>query len=385
MDRRTYLERTGLVSYVPTNSGENPLEEGEASSFYTHPVEKERVIFQLGSAHPSMAYWAVKHVAQDVAGVDLNCGCPKPFSTLGGMGSNLLLQPDLLCDILRAMRKAAPPSKSVTCKIRLLPSQDATLALVRRIVHSNTVDAITVHCRTKEMRPREPALPERLPQVIRAVQEACKEAGHAPIPIVINGDAWDRAEAERLCRHTGVGSAMIARGAEANPSVFAAQPQSVQNVVWPTLIRYAIWLQNPFGNTKWLMSSSKVRPRLKRAGEEESKAARSEPIFSLPYANEDQPLSKTAAGQLAQTVSRAKSFDEYASLAGIEDVESFLALPSDVVLGPVMDVLRSKSPHTRSAVAVHASEDSSSKAAVDRPDSPSSASRAEASFPPAPV
>jgi hypothetical protein len=43
----------------------------------THPVEKDRLIYQIGSASPELAVEAAKLVEQDVAGVDLNCGCPK--------------------------------------------------------------------------------------------------------------------------------------------------------------------------------------------------------------------------------------------------------------------------------------------------------------------
>lgn len=336
-------ERTSLVSYVKPNEASST--EDDKLVWSTHPIEQSRLIFQLGTASPAMAYCAIKKVTDcgDVAGVDLNCGCPKPFSTLGGMGSNLLTQPELLCDILRAMRKAAPAHVSVTCKIRLLPSQADTLALVRRIVESNTVDAITVHCRTKEMRPREPALPARLPEVVAAV----RDASGGRVPVVLNGDAWDRAEAERLMAQTGVGSAMIARGAEANPSAFAPQAQSVRDVVWPQAVRYALWLQNPVGNTKWVLAATKLRPRLRRADDDASKSARSEPVFSLPYA-EEVPLAKAGASHLAQTLAKCKTYEDFARLGGIdEDLAAFLARPQEDVLGSLRDTLSRKPAHHR--------------------------------------
>jgi len=65
-------------------------------------------------------------VRQDISGVDLNCGCPKPFSTHSGMGAALLTNPDLLCAILTALRMDLPPEISVSAKIRLLPTQADT-------------------------------------------------------------------------------------------------------------------------------------------------------------------------------------------------------------------------------------------------------------------
>lgn len=69
------------------------------SIFECHPIEKPYLIFQLGSADPKLAVEAALLVAQDVAGVGLNCGCPKPFSLSGGMGAALLKTPDKICDV----------------------------------------------------------------------------------------------------------------------------------------------------------------------------------------------------------------------------------------------------------------------------------------------
>jgi tRNA-dihydrouridine synthase 2 len=82
----------------------------------THPIEKDRLIYQIGSATPELAVQAAKLIEQDVAGVDLNCGCPKrglswvrsgasdfsaAFSTTGSMGAALLSEPDTLCAVGR--------------------------------------------------------------------------------------------------------------------------------------------------------------------------------------------------------------------------------------------------------------------------------------------
>lgn len=80
----------------------------------------------------------------DVSAVDLNCGCPKKFSVQGGMGAALLSNPDNLVKILENLVQHA--GMPVTCKIRLLPNQEDTLKLVRRIVVTG-IKALTVHCR----------------------------------------------------------------------------------------------------------------------------------------------------------------------------------------------------------------------------------------------
>ena len=45
--------------------------------FRTTAIEKDRVIFQLGTCDPSTALAAAQMVQNDVAGVDINMGCPK--------------------------------------------------------------------------------------------------------------------------------------------------------------------------------------------------------------------------------------------------------------------------------------------------------------------
>jgi tRNA-dihydrouridine synthase 2 len=165
--------------------------------FTTHPVEKPYLIYQIGSADPELAVQAAKTVMQDVSGVDLNCGCPKSFSTHAGMGAALLTNPDLLCSILEALREAMPPEISVSAKIRLLPSQDDTLKLVERIIDTG-VSALTVHCRTRNMRDRDAALIDRLNGIVEFVNGMGKG-----VAVVENGDCLGWEDAARVRQATG--------------------------------------------------------------------------------------------------------------------------------------------------------------------------------------
>ena len=136
-------------------------------------------------------------VQQDIAGVDLNCGCPKPFSTHSGMGAALLTNPDLLCSILTALREALPKEITVSAKIRLLPSQEDTLKLVERIVNTG-ISCLTVHCRTRSMRPKERALPERLKEIVDYVESLGKG-----VAVIENGDCVSYEDSKRIREMTG--------------------------------------------------------------------------------------------------------------------------------------------------------------------------------------
>lgn len=167
------------------------------SLFTMHPIERNHLIFQLGSADPEIAVKAALTVLPDVAGIDLNCGCPKSFSVHSGMGAALLTNPDLLCGILTALREALPDDVPVSAKIRLLPDQEDTLKLVKRIVDTG-ISALTVHCRTRNMRPREPALIHRLREVVEYVEGLGK-----PVTVFENGDCTGRPDAKRIRDETG--------------------------------------------------------------------------------------------------------------------------------------------------------------------------------------
>ena len=217
--------------------------------FTTHPIEKPYLIYQIGSADPDLAVRAAKTVMQDVSGIDLNCGCPKPFSTHAGMGAALLTNPDLLCSILTALREAMPPEVTVTAKIRLLPTQEDTLQLVERIVNCG-VSAITVHCRTRNMRPREKALVERLREIVDFVESLGKG-----VAVIENGDCVSFEDAKRIREITGASacpplemtshitisgahSVMIATAAEANPSCFSPTPlNDLEETLIPAYMR----------------------------------------------------------------------------------------------------------------------------------------------------
>ena len=90
------------------------------------PVERGRLVVQLGASEAAVALAAASAVQGRVAAVDLNMGCPHHFSVACGMGQALLVEPfDAAAEILRTLsRNLCVP---VTCKIRLLPTVERTV------------------------------------------------------------------------------------------------------------------------------------------------------------------------------------------------------------------------------------------------------------------
>ncbi|KAF4768823.1 hypothetical protein HAV15_008919 [Penicillium sp. str.  len=246
--------RNGTIEFtrMPSNGGRPNKPTKESVIYRIDPArEKGRLIFQLGTANPELAVAAARVVADDVSGIDLNSGCPKPFSTSGGMGAALLRTPDLLVCILETLVKEVgePYQIGISVKIRILSNPEETKALVSRLVKTG-ITSLTVHCRTTPMRPREAAIRDQLPMIT----SICHQAG---VACVMNGDVTSRDQGLALMEEYSVDGAMIATSAENNSSCFRTKEDGGlapwREVVYEYL-RFCIESENRLGNTKYLLN-----------------------------------------------------------------------------------------------------------------------------------
>ncbi|MCJ1300351.1 hypothetical protein MMC08_003148 [Hypocenomyce scalaris] len=237
---------------LPSNGSRlyHPVQK-ESLIYRLHPTrERGRLIFQIGTSSPTHAVEAAKLVAPDVAGIDVNAGCPKSFSTSGGMGAALLQTPELLASILEALVKDVGQvwEIGISVKIRLLETAEKTEVLVRRLCKTG-ITGLTVHCRTTPMRPRERAIRGQL----KMIAGICREEG---VACLMNGDVKNRDEALALVHEFGADGAMIATAAESNPSCFRTKEEGGL-LPWRTVtreyVKTALEVQNRWGNTKFLL------------------------------------------------------------------------------------------------------------------------------------
>ena len=238
---------------LPSHGAKQPNKENKESLIYRlHPeLEGKRLIFQIGTSDPKRAVQAARIVAGDVAGIDVNAGCPKSFSTSDGMGAALLRTPDKLCAILEALVKEISTEFEIgiSVKIRLLETPELTETLVRKLCATG-ITGLTIHCRTTPMRPRERAIREQL----KTIGDICRENG---VACLMNGDVENREQAEKLIEEFGVDGAMIATAAEANSSCFRSKADgglAEWKDVVEKYIRMSLNVQNRWGNTKYLLN-----------------------------------------------------------------------------------------------------------------------------------
>jgi tRNA-dihydrouridine synthase len=202
--------------------------------FRTHPVERDRLVFQLGTADPALALQAALTVQEDVAAFDLNCGCPKRFSLQAGMGAALLKSPDLLIGILENLLMGT--RRPVSTKIRLFLAEENapytfsdTHQLVKKIIETG-VSALAIHARDPvERSDKHPAhwnLFRKLAQTVRETNESIfgfDSLKHATL--ILNGDiglkeacSYDsKWSLKRILKESGATSVMSARAAQWNP------------------------------------------------------------------------------------------------------------------------------------------------------------------------
>ncbi|XP_017487305.1 PREDICTED: tRNA-dihydrouridine(20) synthase [NAD(P)+]-like isoform X1 [Rhagoletis zephyria] len=227
----------GTVDFVDRSDG--------TIVFRTCAKERQQVVLQLGTSDAERALAVGKLVEHDIAGLDINMGCPKEFSIKGGMGVALLGQPDKAEHILKTLCKNL--SIPVTCKIRILPDLNDTVKLVQRFAAAG-IAAIAVHARTRDERPQHAPHPEFIREIARAVD----------IPVIANGGSReiqkykDILSFRDLC---GATSVMVARAAQLNVSIFRKEGMLPMDDIIVKYLKLSVDYDNAAHNTKYCVQN----------------------------------------------------------------------------------------------------------------------------------
>ncbi|MGO2898628.1 MAG: tRNA dihydrouridine synthase DusB [Lactococcus cremoris] len=140
--------------------------------------------------------------------IDINMGCPVPKVTKNEAGSQLLLDPDKVYDVVSAVSKAI--SRPLTVKIRIGWDDDHLFAVENaKAIEAGGGAAVSMHARTKA----------------QAYTGNAQENWHwlkkltdnVNIPVIGNGDVKTPEDAKRMIDETGVTAVMMGRAALGNP------------------------------------------------------------------------------------------------------------------------------------------------------------------------
>jgi tRNA-dihydrouridine synthase C len=166
----------------------------------------------MGSDPACLAENAARLAGLGPAGIDLNFGCPAQVVNRHGGGAALLQDPELLCRIVTAVRRAVPAAMPVSAKMRLGYADDTRAEECAQAIEAGGACELVVHARTKVHGYRPPAYWERVADVRCAVR----------LPVVANGEIWSVADARRCRALSGCDALMLGRGMVCDPGLALA-------------------------------------------------------------------------------------------------------------------------------------------------------------------
>ncbi len=190
------------------SSAQNILYRDKENSRYLYRAPEEHLLaYQLSGTNPEiLKQAALKLEAQGADLIDINCGCPKTKIRKKGAGSALLETPDVLVQLVTAIKTEL--SIPLTVKIRIQGNaQD--LILAKRLEQAGA-DALIIHGRTWREDYNIPCNYTQMARIKRELQ----------IPVIANGDIRDSASLYRAIVESECDAFMIGRAGTGRPWLY---------------------------------------------------------------------------------------------------------------------------------------------------------------------
>ncbi|MEB3767489.1 tRNA dihydrouridine synthase [Acinetobacter sp. MD2] len=218
----------------------------------------------LGNNPEMLAANAVRAVQLGAPAIDLNFGCPAKTVNRHRGGSILLDEPDVVHELVKAVRDAVPEHIPVSAKMRLGYLDEKHTLDNALAIEAAGANWLTVHARTKADGYTPPAYWEK----IQPIREAIK------INVIANGEIWNTQHAKDCQLQSGCDDLMLGRGAVTTPDLSLCIWENVHHplLTWQDLVTLQIRFLN--GNYKkamnmvgrykqWLGMMSKAYPEAK--------------------------------------------------------------------------------------------------------------------------
>lgn len=210
----------------------------------------------LGSDPRWLAHNAQLLVELGAPVVDLNFGCPAKTVNRHGGGAGLLRDPEVLAQIVGAVRAALPEQIPVTAKMRLGYSDTSlTLECAHALADAGAAE-IVVHARTKVEGYKPPAHWEWLARIREAVA----------VPIIANGEVWTLEDYLAIRQASGCDTVMIGRGLVSRPDLARQIKAHMADQPSPALAWREMqpWLLDFYAQTRARVVDRHVPGRLKQ-------------------------------------------------------------------------------------------------------------------------
>jgi tRNA-dihydrouridine synthase len=150
-----------------------------------------------------------------IAGIDINLGCPQGIAKKGNYGAFLMEEsPENVYAILKALRQSIPETISVSAKIRLPLDPKRQTSVIQQLCDTG-INFLTIHGRDYTEN-KTTVRHIQLPRLIDAVQTAQAYSG---LPIIVNGGVEHLEDAIRLQSVTGAAAVMSSEAILERPSL----------------------------------------------------------------------------------------------------------------------------------------------------------------------
>ena len=189
----------------------------------------------LGSEAQLMAENAAYACELGAPAIDINFGCPAKTVNNHRGGSVLLDEPEVMYDIISAVRRAVPAHIPVSAKIRLGYTDTSRMDDIRSAIAASGADWLTIHARTKTQGYKPPAYWDKI-----------QSFNTLDIPVIANGEIWNSEHAQNCIMQSGTTHLMLGRGAVTRPDLIARVDENNNNLentttlLWEDLIVHQI-------------------------------------------------------------------------------------------------------------------------------------------------
>lgn len=223
----------------------------------------------LGNNPEMLAANAAKVAAMGAPAIDLNFGCPAKTVNRHRGGSVLLDEPEVVHELVKAVRDAVPAHIPVSAKMRLGYMDRNFMLDNAHAIEDAGASWVTVHARTKADGYTPPAFWDQL----QPIREALK------INVIANGEIWNNTDAKQCRLESGCEDLMIGRGAVTTPDLTQCIRQNLDAPLmnWNELLELQIRFINGPAKTEigmvgrykqWLGMMSKHYPEAKALWDE---------------------------------------------------------------------------------------------------------------------
>ncbi|KAM3110360.1 tRNA-dihydrouridine synthase family protein [Phormidesmis sp. 146-33] len=171
----------------------------------------------IGESIPDLVRTAQELCRHNIAGVDLNMGCPAPRIYRKNVGGGLLREPEKVGRILGELRQTVS-DRPLTVKMRVGFDNTDTFYKILDLINQHHIDLLSLHGRTVKEMYHGSVNYDLIAEAVRRVN----------CPVLANGNIYSAKTALEVLAQTGAAGVMVGRWAIGNPWIFSQIRQALR-------------------------------------------------------------------------------------------------------------------------------------------------------------